>query len=560
METPLASRSIDPGPGLRRSWYTLAETLDIDRADAIAILGLTSVALIVGAITIALTIDVPGDGPARANLAYIWSKHPRPQAPGNWLPGFSYLAGLCLMVMPNPLLAPRLYNLSLSALTIAAFYALVRKLYGSPAALLSTVALVALPLRIGLGASSLTEGSFLFFLIAALLCLTVAVEGAGVRMIALCMSLFFFDLAEITRYEVWPLIPLILCYLYARRRRISATAFAAAALLLFPVTWSVGNYLYFGNFFYPFSRISHPLEDAGPVGIATAIAYLWHRAGRHLGWLLSIGALAGLTSELYRTMRGRLGRQRAAYAILVGAVWVMIFEGTLARGYGMYDRFLFYGFALALPLAAVAYLEVCGRYRHSIAVGTLAIAASLSAPYYRIYPLTGSYYSGIFVTRKMPTEILELVRWLPTSRYRNDAVLFTKLGWQPTYFPLFAPDMAERYLIVSIWSNDGFTRRFIEHARPTLLITQRKDGDDRARIFRILGQSPIPALPKPVYTTGNVEVYDISSMTAGHHSRLSWPSLRTGSVSDASVDSRPVTFGIGHLWSKCGPGLHRPTP
>ena len=195
----------------------------------------------------------------------------------------------------------------------------------------------------------------------------------------------------------------------------------------------------------------------------------------------------------------------------------MIFEGTLTRGHAMYDRYLICGLALALPLAAIAYLEVCGRHRHSIAIGTLGIAASLSMSYYGLYPLTGTY-SEIFVTRTKPTDIVELVRWLPTSPYRNDAVLFTKLDWQSSYFPLFAPDMAERYFIVSVWSDEASTRAFIEYARPTLLITQRKDEDDRVRIFRILGRSLPPALQKPVYTTGPIEVYDMSSMTSDHHS------------------------------------------
>ncbi len=489
---------------LRRSWKILADTLGMDRTDAVAIVGLTSVALIVGAITVATTIDITGDGPSHAILAYSWSKYPEIASHGNWLPGFTYMAGLCLMVMHNPLLTPRLYNLCLSTLTIPAFYALVRKLYGSWEALLSTVALVALPLRIGLGASSLTEPSFLFFMIAALLCLTAATEHTGVGVIPLSMSVFFFDLAEMTRYEVWPLIPFALCYLYARCRRISVTVFAAAALSFFPMVWSVGNYLYFGNFLYPFSRVSHPLEGANPLDIVTAIAYLSDLALSHLGWLLSIAAVAGLARELYRTMRGRLSAQRAAYAILVVAVWAMIFKGTLALGPAVYDRYLLFGFTLALPLATAAYVEILGRYRHSIAMGVLAIAVSLSVAYWGNRP-------EVFVTRAMPTDILELVRWLPTSPYRKDAVLLTKLNWQSTYFPLYAPYMLERYYIVSVWSDDASMRKFIEEAKPTLLITWIGDGEDRARIVHVLGRSL--RLKKPVFVgTGYIEVYDVSSL------------------------------------------------
>lgn len=229
VENPPSSSSVDSRFILGRACDDLADALAMDGPDVAAIMGLASVALIAGAITIYLTIDVQGDGPTRANWAYLWSRHPAIETYGYWLPGFTYFAGLCVMVIHHALLAPRLYNLGLGTITIAAFYSLVRKLYGSPAALLSTAALAVLPLRIGLSDSSLTETSFLFFVIAALLCTTIATEDEVVRVIALVLSLIFFGLAEMTRYEIWPLIPLVVCYLYACSRRISLCAVAAAS-------------------------------------------------------------------------------------------------------------------------------------------------------------------------------------------------------------------------------------------------------------------------------------------------------------------------------------------
>ena len=103
------------------------------------------------------------------------------------------------------------------------------------------------------------------------------------------------------------------------------------------------------------------------------------------------------------------------------------------------------------------------------------------------------------------------MRWLPTSPYRKDAVLLTKLNWQSTYFPLYAPYMLERYYIVSVWSDDASMRKFIEEAKPTLLITWIGDGEDRARIVHVLGRSL--RLKKPVFvSTGYIEVYDVSSL------------------------------------------------
>jgi hypothetical protein len=145
-----------------RSVSSTGEALTLDASDAIAIIALSAAALIIGTIAIMLTVDSPGDGPAHGTIAYSWSQNPVIATYGVWLPGFMYMAGLCTMVLRNPLLGPRVFNLGLSMLTIAPFYVMVRKLYGSLQALLSTIALVALPLRIGLGASSLTEASFIF--------------------------------------------------------------------------------------------------------------------------------------------------------------------------------------------------------------------------------------------------------------------------------------------------------------------------------------------------------------------------------------------------------------
>lgn len=124
-----------------------------------------------------------------------------------------------------------------------------------------------------------------------------------------------------------------------------------AALLFFPIAWSTGNYLYFGDFFYSFVQISHPPALAHPVGIATATTRLSHQALGDLGWLLSFAAIIGLVGEVYRTVRGRVSAQRTAYAILVAAVWAMNFRGTLTLGPAVEDRYL-------LLAAATAHNEI----------------------------------------------------------------------------------------------------------------------------------------------------------------------------------------------------------
>lgn len=485
--------------------------LELAPSEAVIITILTGVALALGAVTIARTVDIPGDGPSHAIFAYHWALHPTLETHGNWLPGFAYMAGLCLMIRHDPLLVPRLYNLVVATLTIPAFYLLIRGLHGAAVATISAASLAVLPLHVGLGASSLTEASFVFYIVAATLCLTRSVASSPMRMIPFGFFLIFSMLAEMTRYEAWPLAPLLVIFLYARSRDARATAIAAAALAAFPIAWSIGNFLDLGNLLYPVSRVSNPVEGGGRVSLSVALASVSAMANRHLGWLIASAALAGFTMECYRAMRGSIGLARIAYTILVAAVWMMILKGAVTLGPALYDRYLLLGFALALPMAALSCLAMFGGNRIGVVLGVALFIGSLAMTFRLHSPL-------IFVTREKPADVIEMVRWLRVSPYQDAAILTTKLDWQSTYLPLYAMQPwetahdAERYCGVSVWSSDDGIRGFIRQYQPALLVTQPEDAGDRAHLERVLGR----ALPQvaPVQVIGHFQVYDISKVIA----------------------------------------------
>jgi hypothetical protein len=136
---------------------------------------------------------------------------------------------------------------------------------------------------------------------------------------------------------------------------------------------------------------------------------------------------------------------------------------------------------------------------------------SVGLAYWENHPFT-------YVTREKPTDIIELVQWLQTSPYRNSAIIITKLDWNSSYLQLYAMrspatrDAAAHYFVTSVWSDDRWIRTFIEYNRPALLVTQPKDGDDRAHIERVLGCAlPLTTL---VHVGGHFQVYDISSVTS----------------------------------------------
>lgn len=471
------------------------------RAEVGVVVGLCGAALVIRAIALWSTVDVPGDGPTHAMRAYEWSKRPFLVTHGVWLPGFTYWAGVALWLMDKPLLAPRFLNLAFGTCTVPALYVLARRVFGPSVALLSAATLVVFPLHVGLSVSSLTEPSFLFFAIAGLAALARAAVGNDADPIALGLFLVSFSLAETIRYEAWPLVALMLVYVSVRLRAPAVVILAAVLLLAFPAAWSAGSYRAFHDPLYGLRLGTRPLEGGGAVNASTAIANVARQATHHLGWPLSVAALGGLIGECFLALRRTISTERAGYAILVAAVWVLIVVGARSVGPALYDRYLLFGYVLVLPYATVLYLRYCGRYRHSIAIGALVSLASVVGTYWLYRP-------PIWVTCRQPTEIVDVARWLPSTRYRNDAVLMTKMEWQSTYLPLYLPQLSGRYFIVSVWVDDGALQRFVHDRRPSLLITQAGDAPYRARVERILGRA-ITADSR-VYSVGGVEAYDLT--------------------------------------------------
>jgi len=507
----MASQQINIAAESQRRGFPRA--VGITRADASAMCVLSLVALVVGAILVAVTIDIPGDGPSHAMIAYGWSRHPHYKTTGVWLPGFDYWAGLWMMLIPKPFLIPRLCNLGFATLTVPVFYAMVRKLHGSREALLGTIAFVALPLRIGLSASSLTEISSLFFLLAGLLCLMYAAEDGSIDVIWFTIAVLALVAAEMTRYEVWTFAPLFVFFIYARTRGLSATAIALIVLAIFPFIWSWGNYRASGDPFPGFHILSNAPEGASPVVLGDALLRICRLLRDNLGWLLSIGALLGLLVEFYCVLQRESDANRTSYAIFVAVVWAAIVRGGLLMGPALYPRYLLLAFTLSLPFAAVAYLAIAGRSGNSMVVGVVLIGASLAMPYRHLYPLNRSW-TPIFVTRRVPTDIIMIAKWLPSSAYGNDAVVMTKLDWDSTYLPLYLPQLNGRAMAVSVWVPLTFIRQFVESNHPALLITDYKDSAGIARLDDALKRAVEPMLRDPVFVSGALEVYDIRGLTA----------------------------------------------
>ncbi|MBI3386401.1 MAG: glycosyltransferase family 39 protein [Deltaproteobacteria bacterium] len=483
-EAPL---DVDPGTRPQRTWMWLLV-----------------VAFAVRLAALLLTIDIPGDGPTHAMIAYNWSRSPHWASSGTWLPGFTYFAGAMTFVVNDPLVAPRLLNLILGSLTVPVFFALVQHIHGSEVALLSAAMLVTLPLHIGLSVSSLTEVSYVFEIMVAALCIVRASRTNSASSLYLGLFVVSLAMAEMTRYEAWVLAPLLLTYNAWQRRNVRLTVGMGVVVLAFPFLWSVGNYRDFGDAFYGFTAAAKPLEGAHPSDAGTAVTIIARQMAGHLGWILPIAALLGLGVTVLRLISRRAVAAEVCLLLLIGAAWVIVFRHAMDLGRGFWDRYSILAYVALLPFAALGYGRCFGLKRKRLVLGAVTLSGTMLAAYV-------SSNRAVFVTQKQPSEMIEIANWLRSGVHDRDAVLLTKMSWESSYLPLYLPQLSGRYLIVSPWASDDALRNFVRDQKP-LLITRAADAEDRARIERVVGITISGA--SRVHTAGEAEVYSLAPLVA----------------------------------------------
>jgi len=473
---------------------------------------LTAAALALRLIALLFWADVPGDGPARAMLGYTWWVSPSIPTHGGWPPGFTFLAGIFHCIVPAPAVSTRILNLVLGTATIPLFYLFVRRVYNETLAFASAALLAALPLHIALSATSLSEVSAVFEVVGGALLLVIAAEGPGRRAFCIPLSLLCLATAAMTRYEVWPLIPLFPAYYFLRTGTRSTSALMLAILLAFPLAWMLGNYASGGG-----GRLLQigaaaagdspdPTIRLHPVDFARAIHTLGRRAVGHLG-VVAVAACWGAGLQVFRAAGGRIGPEPALHLVMAGVSWTLMLVVAVARVHWEGDRFLLLSFVLALPLAVLPFEPYARSHRR--ALGAVLVASILSvgaAAAHYIWLSTFSYGSPLYVTRKQPAEITKVGAWLRQSPYRNDAVLLTDMGGEATYFLLFFPEFAPRSSIVDAWTPGAALGSFLRKRQSSIVISRDEDKEF-ARIEALLASKAHLWL---VHREGPVRVYSVT--------------------------------------------------
>lgn len=199
---------------------------------------------------------VNGDAVSRTYLAWAWSEAPHWISADIWLPLGTYVTGISLWVLPFPFWTPVLLN---SLLTIAAALCLWaftrRELRGRDAVTVRdeqasrfvAIAFLLTPLAFRNSLMALSEPLYILLLSLLMLCLSAARQAQatakgqlGATVLAgLCLTL-----AAASRYEAWPLIPVMALLLWHRPKLMVVFGLVAAA---FPLYWLVSNQLQYGD-------------------------------------------------------------------------------------------------------------------------------------------------------------------------------------------------------------------------------------------------------------------------------------------------------------------------
>jgi hypothetical protein len=477
---------------------------------------------------LALTYEMPGDGPTRAMLAFEWARAPSFPLWGGWPPGFLFLSGPVEALIRDPRISVRVLNLVLGSLTVVALYALARRLYGEIVAVASACVLCLLPLHVGLSASSMTEPAFVLELVLALLLVTES--QSGVRSVRLRASLVVAGilcliLASMTRYEAWPLLPLFIVHHAVRTRSLRATGLVTISLLAFPLVWTLSNYIHTGDALVGFTAATAYIGiPPTPATAAHALELMASWGDWQLGWLLPWAILLGVGLELFALLRGESVPSRILYLSVVLMQCLVMLRFTMVRGEFVWTRYLLGSVVLALPFAFVPFsskqVDPASRdAAQRLSFRGYALAALAVATLFLPWLDEPARAGGHWVTTRRPVAVAEVAAWLRESGRDDQSILLTPMNWEATYLALGAPQTFSRSLIVSEWIDDTFLRRWIWDYRPALLVTRTSDEAFANRIETAL-EFPL-AKAVVLYRSDDCRVLDISGATTPEHIR--WP-------------------------------------
>jgi hypothetical protein len=200
-----------------------------------------------------------GDAASRVWIAWDWLADPHVITHGVWGPLHTYLIGLALAVVPDPVWSPVVLSVSLSTAACVAMYRFAAlELADQRAALLVALTYAVYPIALRNGVSVRSETPFALFLLLSMIAVARA-RGEGGSWRDAAAGGVALTFAGMLRYEGWLLIPLISLLLLGKRSLLLIFVGCAA---IHPLLWMVGNTVQTGDPLYSMNWASRWELDA----------------------------------------------------------------------------------------------------------------------------------------------------------------------------------------------------------------------------------------------------------------------------------------------------------
>lgn len=170
---------------------------------------------------------------------------------GTWLPLHFSLYVAALELYDNSLFTPRILTLTFSLASVFSLYFFTLAMEKNKnIALISAILFLFFPLRYYLSTQTLSETTFLFFLITALTFLLY--KKLDLKKIIL--FLLFINFAHGIRYESWFLLPIFWLLIFIKKINLKIKILTILGTLFFPLYWIYLNSTYRGDYLRFFSE------------------------------------------------------------------------------------------------------------------------------------------------------------------------------------------------------------------------------------------------------------------------------------------------------------------
>lgn len=312
----------------------------------LGLVGLVLAGFVIRVVSIPFADNYKADAVSRIMIAQNWLAHPHIITSGVWPPLHFYLLALFRRLGHDPWLTSVMLSVVLGSLAVIPIVKFVRIEFDSRrVALLAGILFMLYPLGFQLSLLSMSEVPFIFFLWLSIWLLG-EYEARGHRLLYLVAAALVLNAASAIRYESWPLTLLLAVLLIKNKKH--ALLFVCMGLL-FPLTWTFGNWLSTGHALVglDYSRVLMELSGAPPAQLRTRLAFMPGILVFGLTPLATLMVFWGLCISLKSRRLLRCAVLSVATAAFVA--WNVVYQMTLPLD----PRYVFTATVFLLPYAAL---------------------------------------------------------------------------------------------------------------------------------------------------------------------------------------------------------------